>query len=124
MIFIGRLLVSSLFILGSVNKVLNYQHTLGFMSEAGLPAVDTLLPITILLELIGGLLVLVGKRFHVEASLALAAFTLCTNFIFHNFWAMAEPQSAVELSLFFKNIVVVGALILIAGIGLEKKRKA
>ncbi len=121
MIFIGRFFISSLFILGSINKILNYQQTLMSMSEVGLPITEVLLPLTILLELIGGVLVLMGKRFHIEASLVLAVFTLSTNFIFHNFWAMTEPQSSIELSLFFKNIVVVGALIFVAGIGLEQR---
>jgi len=121
MIFIGRTLISSLFILGGINKLLNFQHTLEVMSQAGLPLIELLLPLTIALELVGGLLVLVGKRFHVEAAILLALFTVSTNVVFHNFWTMSEPQRTVELSLFFKNIVVVGALLFVAGIGIQMR---
>ncbi len=91
------------------------------MSQAGLPLVELLLPLTIALELFGGLLVLAGKRFHVEAAILLALFTLSTNLVFHDFWAMAEPERSVELSLFLKNLVVIGALLFVAGIGAKAR---
>lgn len=67
---------------------------------------------------------LIRKRLPVEAAIALTVFTVSTNFIFHNLGSMKEPQSAIELSLFFKNIVVVGTLIFVAGVDLEQKNKA
>lgn len=123
MIFTGRLLIASLFILGALNKIMNYGSVLESMNTVGLPVVDILLPLTIILELFGGLFVLIGKKYHVEAAIVLAVFTLLTNLVFHNFWAMSEPVRSTELSLFFKNIVVIGALLYIAGIGFQQRRE-
>ncbi len=117
---IGRLLIASLFILGGINKVINYEQTLSSMASVGLSPSSILLPLTILLELVGGIVVLIGRRFHVLAAFLLAGFTLLTNVVFHNFWTMESTERAYELSLFFKNIVVAGALIFVAGIGLHQ----
>ncbi|MEL6921898.1 MAG: hypothetical protein AAFO77_12930, partial [Pseudomonadota bacterium] len=46
---------------------------------------------------------------------ALAAFTIATNLVFHDFWNMTGDIAAMELSLFFKNVSIAGALLLVAG---------
>lgn len=108
---VGRVVLCSLFILGGVNKILNYGPTLVMMQKAGLEPASVLLPFTILLELGGGLTVAFGKRFAAITALVLAAFTLTTNIIFHNFWAMEGEIAALQLSLFFKNIAITGGLL-------------
>ena len=121
MVHIARVLIASLFILGGINKLLNYSAVLASMSEVGLPLVEVLLPLTIALELGGGLLVAIGKHYHIQAALALAAFTLATNLLFHAFWGMDGAERGVELALFFKNIVVIGALLHVAAVGIGRR---
>jgi putative oxidoreductase len=78
------------------------------------PHAPLLLPAVIALELGGGALVAVGKHFAVPAALVLALFTVATNLVFHRFWAMSGPVAALELSLFFKNVAIVGGLLFVA----------
>jgi putative oxidoreductase len=111
----GRLVLASLFILGGFNKVMNYADTLGMMRAAGLEPESLLLPPTIALELGGGLLVAFGRRFAMPAALALALFTIATNIVFHRFWSMSGPETALQLSLFFKNVSIAGGLLFVAG---------
>lgn len=119
---IGRCLLASLFVLGGINKIINYGDTLESMSAAGLPAAASLLPLVIGLELVGGLLVASGRtRLAPFAALALAAFTIATNFVFHEFWTMEGLEAELELSLFFKNISVAGGLIIVAAILLRDR---
>ena len=118
---LGRAIVASLFVLGGVNKILNYAPTLAFMQDVGLPASQVLLPLTILLELGGGLALVFGAPFHRWIAVLLAGFTVLVNFIFHAFWTYAGPDAVLQLSLFFKNIAVVGALLLIAAIPVRPK---
>jgi putative oxidoreductase len=113
---LGRVLLASLFILGGLNKIMNYDATLAMMRAGGVEPAALLLPPTILLELGGGLLVAFGRRFAVPAALALAVFTIVTNLFFHRFWAMAGPEAALQLSLFFKNVSIAGALVFVAGV--------
>ena len=118
---LARVLLASLFILGGVNKILNYSETLAMMQAANMPITGLLLPATILLELGGGLVVALGRFRHGVVALALACYTLLVNLVFHAFWALPEPESAMQLSLFFKNISIVGGLLLVAAIARSRR---
>lgn len=113
---VGRCLLASLFLLGGLNKIWNYSETIGHMTDAGLPLASFLLPLVILLELGAGVLVAFAGPFHRLAALALAGFTLLTNLVFHDFWTMQGEIRALELSLFFKNVSIAGALIVVASL--------
>jgi putative oxidoreductase len=111
MLIAGRCGLASLFILGAVSKTMSYGETAARMESAGLAPAVLLLPLTILLEGAGGLLLASGTRFAPYAGLALAVFTLATNVYFHRFWEMDAGVAPLELSLFFKNIAIAGALL-------------
>jgi putative oxidoreductase len=121
-IIFGRVTVASLFILAAINKVLNYGVYVDMMKAAGMPMVDVLLPLTILLEGVGGLMVAANARYAWLAGLALAVFTIATNLIFHRFWELDGRLAQLELSLFFKNVSVAGALVFIAAWSAQKER--
>lgn len=121
-VVLGRCGLASLFILGGVNKVMTFEATAARMETVGLSPAEALLPMVIALELIGGVLVaLAGPSFRV-AALMLAGFTLATNVYFHDFWTMEGHIAELELSLFFKNIAIAGALILVAAMVHQKDR--
>lgn len=110
----GRVLLASLFLLGGASKLASYAATAARMEEAGLPFASVLLPAVIALELGGGAALAVGRRFAAPAALALAAFTLATNAVFHRFWTLEGPVRALEPSLFFKNVSLAGGLVFAA----------
>ena len=114
------------FVLAGINKLLGYGPTLTMMGEAGLPVSGLLLPLVIMLEIGGGAVVMLGRngRWLVYAALALAAFTLMTNAVFHQFWTFEGVMAELKLSLFFKNIVIFGALLMIAGTAFHRKTQA
>lgn len=111
---LGRSGLASLFVLGGINKILTYEDTLARMIEVGLVPASILLPATILLELLGGLMIVYGRRASIYAAGALCLFTLATNFWFHRFWELDGDIAALELSLFFKNVAIAGALLFCA----------
>jgi putative oxidoreductase len=118
----GRVLLALLFILAGLNKIMNYQQTGVMMTGAGLQPVALLLPLTIALELGGGVLLAVGRHYAALAALALAIFTVATNMFFHRFWEFAEPMRTLQLSLFFKNVAISGALLFAAGIVFDRRK--
>jgi len=119
-ILIGRIALASLFLLGGVNKVLNYRMMLKSMQDVGLEPAALLLPLVIALEIVGSAIIIFDRRFVPLAALSLAVFTFATNFAFHDFWTMEGERAALELSLFFKNVSIAGALAFLAGISLNK----
>lgn len=112
---VGRVGLASLFVLGGINKVLNVGAVLDQMAEVGLPSPTLLLPLVITLELGGGLAVAIGRFLVAPSAVALAVFTLMTNILFHDFWRLDGEIAQLELALFFKNVSIAGALLLLAG---------
>ncbi len=110
----GRCALASLFLLGGVNKAMSFEAVSTRMEAVGLLPSSILLPIVITLELGAGLLIATAGPFYRIAALILAGFTLTTNVYFHDFWTMQGDVRELELSLFFKNIAIAGALLFVA----------
>ena len=96
---IARVLVAYIFIVAGYGKISDYAVTAGYMEAMGVPS--ALLPLTILVELGGGLALLLGfqTRF---AAFGLAVFSLITAFIFHS-----GVEDAINL---MKNLSMAGGL--------------
>ena len=93
---------------------MNFEAVSTRMEAVGLVPSSILLPIVIALELGAGLLIAMAGPFYRLAALVLAGFTLTTNLFFHDFWTMQGDLRELELSLFFKNIAIAGALLFVA----------
>lgn len=119
---IGRTGLASLFVLGAANKLLTFSETSVRMTEVGLAPAAVLLPATIVLELLGGIGLIYGRWPGVWSAATLAPFTLATNVFFHRFWEMDAPVASLELSLFFKNVAIVGALVFVLAIEWNRAR--
>ena len=77
---IGRVFISSVFLFSGVNKILQYEETVLWMEQSGVPGLF-LIP-TIVLEIIAPILIIIGYQTRIAATL-LALFCLTTAFIFH-----------------------------------------
>lgn len=104
----GRVLMSSIFLMAGINKISGYAGTQGYMESMGVPG--ALLPLVILLELGGGLAVLLGWQTRIAAFL-LAGFSVLSAVIFH-----ANFGDQIQSILFMKNLAMAGGLLfLVAG---------
>src|SRR5436190_22658271 len=56
----GRILLSTIFILSGVMKLADWQGTTEYMASKELPLIPLLLPIAAIVEIVGGLAVLLG----------------------------------------------------------------
>jgi putative oxidoreductase len=106
LILIGRVLLSIIFIQSGWSKIFGYAGTVEHMEAAGVPG--ALLPLVILTELGGGLLVVLGL-FTRWAALALAGFCLLAAFLFHH------PSDPEQIISFMKNITIAGGFLVLAG---------
>ncbi len=106
---IARVFLGHIFLLAGVSKISAYEGTQGYMEAMGLPG--ALLPLVILLEVGGGLAIIVGWKSK-WASIALATFTVIAAAIFHNNFA-----DQMQMILFMKNIAITGGLMLLAAHG-------
>ena len=107
--FMGRLLISALFLLSAYNKIFSIDGTMSWMEGFGIPGF--LLYPTIALEIIFPLLVIVGYKARVSAGL-LAIFCIATAFLFH--YDFADQTQTIA---FLKNLGVAGGFLFIVANG-------
>lgn len=103
---VGRILLGHIFLLAGINKISGYAGTQGYMESVGVPGM--LLPLVILLEIAGGLAVILGWQTRL-ASYALAAFTIVAAIIFHS-----NLSDQMQMILFMKNFAIAGGLLILA----------
>jgi putative oxidoreductase len=104
-VLLARLFLAHIFLLAGFGKITGYAGTQGYMESMGVPG--ALLPLVIVLEIGGGLALIVGL-FTRWAALALALFCVAAAVIFHrNF---AEQMQMIQ---FMKNFAMAGGLLLL-----------
>jgi putative oxidoreductase len=116
---VGRILLAQIFLLAGLNKIAGYAGTQGYMESMGVPG--SLLPLVILLEVGGGLALIIGWQTRL-AAYALAAFTLVAAVIFHS-----NLADQMQMIMFMKNLAIAGGLIILAvhgagGLSLDRRR--
>lgn len=113
---VGRLLLALLFLPAGISKIGGFAGTVGYIASVGLPLPQLGAVLAIIVEVAGALALIAGfgTRF---AALALAVFTLASSFFFHNFWSMPADQAMMQQLMFFKNLAIVGGLLVLAAHG-------
>lgn len=106
---IARILLSHIFILAGINKIGGYAGTQGYMESMGVPGM--LLPLVIVLEIGGGLAVLLGWQTRI-AAIALAGFTALAAILFHS-----NLGDQMQMIMFMKNWAITGGLLLLVANG-------
>ena len=108
---VGRILLAAIFVMSGVGKIAQPAVTIAYMKAAGLPLAPVGLAVAALIEVGGGLALILGYRVRVTATL-LALFALATATIFHS--AFADQNQMIH---FFKNVAMAGGLFQVAAFG-------
>ena len=102
---IGRIFLSTIFLVEGMNKIFNYESTIEYMENFNVP--EYLAIPAIIVEILFPLLLIVGYQTKISA-LALAIFTLTTALIFH-----ADFTNQMQLISFLKNFAIAGGFLII-----------
>lgn len=102
LILAARLLLGGMFLAAGYSKIGGYAGTQGYMEAMGVPGI--MLPLVILLEIGGGLALILGFQTRL-AAVALAGFTVIAGLLFHG---GADPMQQI---LFMKNLAIAGGLL-------------
>jgi len=106
---VGRILLMVLFLLSGVGKIGQYAGTADYMASAGVSG--SLLPLVIITEIAGAVLVIIGWRTRL-VSLLLAGYTILAALIFHG--NVSDPNQMVH---FLKNLSIAGGFLLLVANG-------
>jgi len=112
----GRALVALLFIPAGWAKIGGFAGLAGYIASKGVPLPEAAAAIAIVAELGLGLMLLLGWKARLAAA-GLAVFVAVITPIFHNFWAMPEAQQMMQQQAFYKNLAIVGGLLVLAAFG-------
>tara|TARA_B100001540_G_scaffold47711_1_gene42723 strand:+ start:21 stop:401 length:381 start_codon:yes stop_codon:yes gene_type:complete len=102
---LGRIFLSSLFLIEGVKKFFLQEETIIYMEEYGVP--EILFFPSLVLEILFPILLIVGYKTKISASI-MALFTLTVAIIFHS-----DFQNPLELIAFLKNVAIAGGFLVI-----------
>jgi len=114
---VGRVLIGAIYVASGVSKIPGYAATGQYMASEHMPMIPMLLPAAIVVEIVGGLSVIVGYKARISAFI-LAGYSILATTIFNHFWTM--PPGAMHetvMHLYMSTIVMVGACLFITGMG-------
>ncbi|GLS34281.1 putative oxidoreductase [Mesorhizobium albiziae] len=111
LILLGRILLSVMFILAGFGKLTAIGATAGWFGSIGLPAPTIVAVVVGLVELLGGIAILIGFQTRI-AALVLAVFTLAATAIAH-----LDFADQIQVLMLQKNLGVTGGFLILAAVG-------
>ena len=110
----GRSLLGLYFIGPGLSKVFDFTSTLALMRMKGVPFSSVLLPLTIVIQLLGGTFLILGRNLRLTAFI-LFGLTIVINIYIHNFWTLnGDPSQGHEIQNFVKNLAIAAGLLVLA----------
>ena len=115
-LFAGRALLSAVFLVAGVRKIMIWGPQVAYFTKLGFPMPEVMTVVAIAIELGAGLALLAGWRTKQAASL-LVLFVLVATFMAHRFWEMDPALQANQMNHFLKNLAIIGGLVFVAAFG-------
>jgi putative oxidoreductase len=109
LMLVGRLLLAAIFVFAGYGKLGAFEGTQAYMASQGVPG--ALLPMVILLELGGGIAIVLGLFTRITA-FALACFCVASALVFHG-----NAADQTESIMFLKNLAMAGGFLILAAHG-------
>lgn len=118
-ILAARLLLAALFLIFGWRKLMDRPGTVSRMVQDGAPFPVPSTAVAILMELPVAFAVAVGA-FTRPLAVLLALYTLGTALIAHRYWTMTGANKIESMESFYKNLSIVGGLLLLCITGAGK----
>jgi putative oxidoreductase len=116
LILVTRILLMALFVLFGWSKLTGFSGTVAYMTQTGAPMPEISAVIAVVMEFVVGIAIVVGFYTRPLAVL-LALYTLGTAFIAHHYWTMSGMEQYVNMINFYKNVSIIGGLLLLSVTG-------
>lgn len=108
---VGRIFIAALFVTQGVYKFMGLAGTAAFIGSVGLPMPMVLAVLAATLEVIAGVMLIVGYKTKI-AAWALALFTIVATAIFHN-----QLGDQMQQLMALKNLSILGGLMYVIAFG-------
>jgi putative oxidoreductase len=115
-LLVARVLLMLLFVIFGWSKITGFQGTVAYMAHVGAPLPPLAAGIAVVMELFVGIAIVLGFYTRPLAAL-LALYTLGTALIGHPFWDMSGMERLMNMINFYKNISIIGGLLVLCVAG-------
>jgi putative oxidoreductase len=113
---LGRILISPVFLLAGISKIMAFSMMLGYVTSSPLPFPKFSLACAAVIEILGGLAILFG--FHTKLTAWIVfLFLIPTTILFHLMPAMQNMDRMGNITHIEKNLAIMGGLLLLATFG-------
>lgn len=110
LMLLARVLIGLIFVLSGWGKLTNISGFVATMPQRGLP--DFLGYIAPFVEFFGGLLLIIGLATR-YVSLVMLLFIVIASFSTHRYWASEPAQVTNQFAHFWKNVTMMGGMVLL-----------
>lgn len=114
--FLARLLIASEFVIAVNGKIFGWAGQEVYMASAGMTMIGPLLGAALAIEALGTLCVVTGVRARTAAAVMFVYLGI-VSLRLHGFWHMSGMAAAANETHFFKNMGMMGCLLMIAVYG-------
>ncbi len=112
LLLLSRILLMLLFVVFGWEKLVGFAGTESYFAQIGLPVPALATIVAIAMEFFVGLAIILGLLTR-PLAIILALYTLATGLIGHHFWDMTGMAQVEAEINFFKNISIIGGLLLL-----------
>ena len=113
---VARILLILEFLVAVNGKISDWSGQAGYMASKGMHFIPPLLGTALVIEAVGSLCVVLGYRARAAAAVMFVYLGI-VSVLLHNFWAMSGMAAAGTETQFFKNLGMMGGLLLLASYG-------
>jgi putative oxidoreductase len=119
LILVARILLMLLFLIFGWEKLTDYSGTVAYMIQSGAPLPPISAVVAIIMEFFVSLAILFGVLTR-PLALLLALYAFATAIIGHHYWTMTGAVQYDNMIHFYKNISIIGGLLLLYVTGAGK----
>jgi putative oxidoreductase len=112
----GRVFLSAVYLYSGVDKLIHRADAIAELQALKLPNPELLRPLVIAVQLIGGLMVLLGVQAHLGA-LLLLGFTALATLIAHRPFDHQGPARRMQFTIALEHLAICGGLLLLVFLG-------
>jgi len=113
---VGRVALVAIFVWSAYGKLTGLPGFTNMLASKGVPQAALVAPLAALVEIAGAVMVIIGFKTRYAAA-ALMVFTAVALYIDHDFWNLSGPARNAQMIQAWKNLSIIGGLLVLAGIG-------
>jgi len=115
-LLVARICLAAIFVIAGFDKIMTFTETAALLASKGVQGSEFVLVLSIIFELGGGLLILLGwyARF---GAILLFLFMIPVTYVFHSFWTYEGAAMVNNMHHFLKNLSMMGGMLYIMACG-------